>query len=607
MTWKLSFISVKKRWQDYVVLLAGLVISVAIFYLFQTMAFNSTFLAEVIPTLADIGIIFQLGTVLLAMITVVYIFYANSFLLSMRKKEYGMYLMLGAKKTKIKQMMAIETLVIGCVSLVIGLVIGMGLAQGMTQSLMARLDVTSELYQAFSPMAMSVTILFFSILFLFTALLNGLKFSRTKLLQLLKEEDVVETFRPSPLLTGGLTFFSLILLGVGYASLWNLMTLGVTGLVIALFTITFGTFLFFSALFPFVTNRLKNHRRFANKKLRMFTLSQLSFKANALSRVLGMVAMLVALSLGAVSVGNAFNNYKEALLNQMPYDLVLYNPGEETLNQVDSLSIEKEYTYHIKQEGTTSFFLVDELKEAPIFVKDGGDFGNKVVPYTKIKVGDRYSYESDEEGNYDIMRGFGLLADPYTPYLGAPEYQIVDQATFEQLSGEVGTIHTYQMANFQEAIPVLKTIDQIESAGLEEPAMVTSKIVMYTTIDGLVGGFVFMGVFLGIAFLAMLASCLMFKVLSSAYKDIQRYNMLHKIGVSNSLLSRSIAQEIAVVFFVPGLLGTLHVLFGLKMFELLIPKPYQHIGVPFLGFLVIYFLYYVLTVMLYKNTVLPKK
>ncbi|HRM23522.1 MAG TPA: ABC transporter permease [Enterococcus aquimarinus] len=605
MTWKLSFISVKKRWQDYVVLLAGLVISVAIFYLFQTMAFNSTFLAEVIPTLADIGIIFQLGTVLLAMITVVYIFYANSFLLSMRKKEYGMYLMLGAKKTKIKQMMAIETLVIGCVSLVIGLVIG--LAQGMTQSLMARLDVTSELYQAFSPMAMSVTILFFSILFLFTALLNGLKFSRTKLLQLLKEEDVVETFRPSPLLTGGLTFFSLILLGVGYASLWNLMTLGVTGLVIALFTITFGTFLFFSALFPFVTNRLKNHRRFANKKLRMFTLSQLSFKASSLSRVLGMVAMLVALSLGAVSVGNAFNNYKEALLNQMPYDLVLYNPGEETLNQVDSLSIEKEYTYHIKQEGTTSFFLVDELKEAPIFVKDGGDFGNKVVPYTKIKVGDRYSYESDEEGNYDIMQGFDLLADPYTPYLGAPEYQIVDQATFEQLSGEVGTIHTYQMANFQEAIPVLKTIDQIESTGLEEPAMVTSKIVMYTTIDGLVGGFVFMGVFLGIAFLAMLASCLMFKVLSSAYKDIQRYNMLHKIGVSNSLLSRSIAQEIAVVFFVPGLLGTLHVLFGLKMFELLIPKPYQHIGVPFLGFLVIYFLYYVLTVMLYKNIVLPKK
>ena len=61
------------------------------------------------------------------------------------------------------------------------------------------------------------------------------------------------------------------------------------------------------------------------------------------------------------------------------------------------------------------------------------------------------------------------------------------KTTFDQLSGEVGTIYIYQMADFQEAIPVLKTIDQIESAGLEEPAMVTSKIVMYTTIDGLVG------------------------------------------------------------------------------------------------------------------------
>lgn len=607
MTWKLSLISVKKRWQDYVVLLAGLVISVAIFYLFQTMSLNSGFLAEVIPTLAAIGIIFQLGAVLLAMITIVYIFYANSFLLAMRKKEYGMYLMLGAKKKKIKQMMAIETLVIGCVSMVIGLILGMGLAQVMTQYLMARLELTSEFYQAFSPMAVLVTILFFSFLFTLTAIFNSLKFSRTKLLQLLKEEESVETFNKNNRVTAVLTLVSIVLLGIGYYSLWHLLALQITGLVIALFTITFGTFLFFKALFPFVINVLKNHRPFADKGLRMFTLSQLSFKASALSRVLGMVAMLFALSLGAVSVGNAFNNYKEALLKQMPYDVVLHNPGEETLRVVDSLTLKDQYIYQIKREGDTFFFLADELAEAPIFVREGFGFENEMKPYTEIKVGDVYSFEKSDEQNYNIMQGFRLLDDPYGPFIGDPRYQIVDQETFDQQAGVMEEIHFYNVENFRDAIPILKTIDQLESAGLENPEMIDSKMTMYTMIDGMVSGFVFMGIFLGVAFLAMLASCLMFKVLSSAYKDVERYNMLHKMGVTRTVLSRSINQEIFVVFLVPGIVGVVHVLFGLKMFELLIPQPYQHIALPFLGFLGLYFLYYFVTIILYKKMVLPKE
>ncbi|MBK5514820.1 hypothetical protein JFT70_07070 [Bacillus sp. TH11] len=48
---------------------------------------------------------------------------------------------------------------------------------------------------------------------------------------------------------------------------------------------------------------------------------------------------------------------------------------------------------------------------------------------------------------------------------------------------------------------------------------------------------IFMGFFLGIAFLAMMASCLMFKILSGASKDIMRYQMLRKIGVRQELLT----------------------------------------------------------------------
>lgn len=605
MTWKLSLISVKKRWQDYVVLLAGLVIAVATFYMFQTMSLNSIFLAEIIPTVGMIGIIFQLGAVLLGMITIVYIFYANSFLLAMRKKEYGMYLMLGAKKKKIKQMMRIETLIIGSLSLVTGTVLGMGLAQVMTQYLMVRLGIESSQYQAFSPMAILVTVFFFSFLFILTSIFNGMKFSKTKLLQLLKEETSVEKYYKNNFFTFLLTLVALFLLGVGYYSLWHLMTLGLTGLVIALFTITFGTFLFFKAVFPFVVNFLKNLGFFANKGLRMFTLSQLSFKASALSRVLGMVGMLFALSLGAVTVGNAFNHYKEALLQQFPYDVVLHDPSAKTMQEVEKLAIKKEQTYHVKKVNNEFYFLAEELQRQPLLVQEGENFLDaNLQPYTKLKVGQTYSY--DLENSFPIMQGFGLLEDPYAPYVSNPIYHVVDQKVFEQQEAKEGVIHTYEVVDFKAAIPVLKAIDKIAGQGIDEADGMSSKMAMYTMIDGMVSGFVFMGIFLGVAFLAMLASCLMFKVLSGAYQDVERYQMLHKIGVKKSALARSVAQEIFVIFLIPGLVGMVHVLFGLKMFELLIPKPYANIAWPFALFGLLYLIYYVVTVWLYRRIVLPK-
>ena len=149
-------------------------------------------------------------------------------------------------------------------------------------------------------------------------------------------------------------------------------------------------------------------------------------------------------------------------------------------------------------------------------------------------------------------------------------------------------------------------IDTIENNGVAEAGMINSKVNSYIMVDQFVSGFVFMGSLLGIAFLAMLASCLMFKVLSGAYQDVKRYDMLRKIGVQKKQLSRSIAQEIFIVFLIPGLLGTIHVLFGLKMFEILIPQPYAYILVPFVGFAILYFLYYLVTVALYRKIVLPK-
>ena len=76
-----------------------------------------------------------------------------------------------------------------------------------------------------------------------------------------------------------------------------------------------------------------------------------------------------------------------------------------------------------------------------------------------------------------------------------------------------------------------KELDQLQLAKYKDVTkdQLNSKFSFYEIMYTFTSGTVFMGFFLGIAFLAMMASCLMFKILSGATKDTKRYQMLRKI------------------------------------------------------------------------------
>nr|WP_309478034.1 hypothetical protein [Lactobacillus panisapium] len=99
----------------------------------------------------------------------------------------------------------------------------------------------------------------------------------------------------------------------------------------------------------------------------------------------------------------------------------------------------------------------------------------------------------------------------------------------------------------------------------------------------------------------------MFKVLSGAYNDRLRYQMLAKMGVRIKLLRRSIMMEIGALFALPGILGIIDVLFGLKLFRTLLENPYSGLILPFTIFIILYLFYYLLTVKLYEKIVLKFK
>ncbi|MEK6453007.1 ABC transporter permease [Caldifermentibacillus hisashii] len=615
MLFKLSITGLKGKLKDYIVLLVGLVLSISIFYMFQTLASNKEFL-EANATIKSIGYVFQVGSFLLAIITFFYVFYANSFLMSLRQKEFGMYMLLGAKKYKVAFIMFIETLIIGMISLAIGIASGIGLSQGIGHLLMKQLDFTASGYRALYVPSITVTSIFFVGLFILSALLNSMKLARMTVLELVYGNTYADSAVIKGKMTGITAFISVILLGIGYAAMIFMDVLKERGIMIAMLSTTAGTYLFFESVFPLFVKKLKENKTYNEKGLNAFTFAQLKFRINGLTKVLATVAMLIALGAGAISGGMAFkNNVIKSADKFEIYDTVIYNPTAEEMEILNDIPFKDKNEYRYKTDDQYIYYLKAELeKNRPfIYVENGGKYTGKL----KRVSGDLPLGAVSNDGQ-DIDKNTKVIPDEWVTALRAmqPTYldyldktiKIVDIKMFNEIQGKEGIVFIGKTEDFAAHTQEWKKLDelQLEKYKHIDADDMLSKYKIYNEFYTVSSGTVFMGFFLGIAFLAMMASCLMFKILSGATADITRYDMLRKIGVRRELLTKSIYKEFFLVFLCPAIVGIAHVLMGMNIFGFFVIDPYFRIWLPICIFLVIYTIYYMITVQLYKGIVLPK-
>ncbi|MBK5447719.1 ABC transporter permease [Bacillus sp. TH22] len=614
MLFKLSMSGIKSKLQDYIVLLIGLIVSISTFYMFQTLSLNKTFL-ESNANVGPIVLIFQIGSFLLAIVTFFYIMYANSFLLSLRQKEFGMYMMLGAKKYKVTLLMFLETIVLGAASLVIGITIGVGLAEGIGQLLMKQLELTGEGYKALYIPSMVATCIFFFALFVLSASMNSIKLSRISVLQLVHADAQTERVAVKGKMTVVVAFLGLILLGIGYASLLyipqakNLGTVP-TLMALGLIAATVSTYMLFGSLLPVMIKKLKSNKKRSEKRLNAFTFAQLNFRINGLTNVLATVAILVALGAGGIACGMAFKN---DVLKQTDkgtiYDSVVHNPTAEEKNILSSILFQEKLEYRYKVDDKYVYYIKEELENNRPLVKDRKNEKimkvSEEIPMDAFALSRQWGKEDAESKQW--REAFETIQPNYIH----PDHKIkiVDQNIYDSMKDTENTVFIGKTDVFGAYVKEWKKIDELQVVKYKNVKVeeLDSKYQTYKANQSFSSGLMFMGFFVGIAFLAMMASCLMFKILSGASKDSIRYQMLRKIGVRRELLTQSIYKELSFVFLVPAIIGIVHILVGMNMFGPLLIDPYFRIWLPIVIFIVIYSIYYWITVQLYKRIVLPKE
>lgn len=599
MLTKLAMSGLKNRFRDYAVLFSGLVIASAIFYMFMALATNQDFV-KANSTVAAAPFVFGFGAVLLAIITLVYIIYANTFLMSMRQRDYAMFIMLGAKSSKIGQLIFIETVLVGSLATVVGTVFGVGLTAITGRLLINQLHATVKHFSAFWLPALLITFIFFIILFVIAAVMNQSRLLKTPVLQLLHADQTPNrTRQKKPMLIAQIVS-AIVLLGIGYWSMKAIVQLQLLSIPIALVTIVLGTYFLFNSVFVWLISLLKRNRNFAGKGIRAFTLAQLSFRIRDYTKILSVVSILFALALGAITVGIGFRNQISLFASYgSQYDVVLHSPSAATQQKAKQLTdVTSTVTYQQKHDSKNIYYLTSEFEAHPLLAKASSNIASTKV--TKITPSTYKEYSPSASALQELA--------PFKQRDLAVKF--VSASAFAAIPGTTSTATMYRVKSFDDnyqAIAALVKADR-KAQGMGEQAYgLSGKFDSYEVANALFSGMEFMGFFLGIAFLAMLASTLMFKILSGAAYDQVRYLMLQKIGTRPSVLKHSIRQEIGALFLLPGIVGVVHVLFGLQLFKALMVNPYANLWLPFGIFIVLYGIYYFLTVWLYQGIVIDKE
>lgn len=353
MLCKLAWGNVRRAGRDYLVYLLTLTLGVTVFYAFNTISMQVDIagidekgLAQVMGSMLGDLTYFLAGVMAFLMV------YANNFIMKRRKKEFGLYQVLGMGRGRVATIMALETVIVSVVAFVVGIVLGVGLSQLMT-FFTASLFKTqiANFHFFFSVHAFNLTLACMLVMFVLTLLLNLRAVRRTKLIELMGAERRNESIKTrNPWIAIAIFAVGVVLVGVAYYRLLRdgfpltatdsklQEAMNQFGITTAMVTV--GTFALFWGLSGMLIKLLQSLRGVYWRGLNMFTVRQLAAKVNTVCFSMGVIAMLLFLAITSVTCGMS-------IANVMNENLERYNPVDVSQTYVyytpDTFDYYKEY------------------------------------------------------------------------------------------------------------------------------------------------------------------------------------------------------------------------------------------------------------------------
>ena len=578
-----------------------------------------------------------IGKVIAYLFSAIFVLYINGFLMKQRKKELGLYNILGMGKGHIAVVLAIETVYIGVLGVGGGIAVGLILHKLVSLILhrLVGMPVPFGFYVSWSGMAQTAVL--FAALLALTLLANLNKVRVSKPIELLQGGQVGER---EPKTRWVMTLLGVAALGAGYYIAIAAQT-GVDALAayfVAVGLVIIGTYCLFTAVSIFVLKALRRNKRFYYQTSHFIGISGMLYRMK--QNAVGLANICILCTMVMVMVSGTLSLYlgtADMVDERYPGDInveVGYSPDSEDPFDpeamlraqtgfaesrgvaVSSAETRCELTFGAGRRSDGSF-TTDRFSDGTVgavvsmsFITEAGytavtgetlglgpgEAAAYNVPGDTLTI----CWDSREEGRelgrttYPIVKR--LSSNPcYTASIVQMVTVVVpDDAALNEIYERQAAVYREDLSAMTWSAYLKVDCDEETLLELEEQYQEAVEgglfdgtgAFRYCRWDlrsegeeeayGLAGGFLFLGIFLGFIFLMATVLIIYYKQISEGYEDKDRFEIMQKVGLSRGEVKKSIHSQILMVFFLPIAVASIHIAFDFNMVEKLLTLFYLH-------------------------------
>lgn len=608
---KLAKTNLSKNRQNILPYLLSCIGTVIMFYIMSTLAVSDGFKKMIGE--AAIQEVMQFGVYIIGLFAVIFLIYSNSFLTKRRKKEFGLFQILGMEKKHLAKVLFFESLYLWILSVGAGILLGILCYKLLFLVLLKLTRLQGMIHFTFNWKALGNTVVLFAVIFLINYLKSLQQIHAAQPIELLHGEQEGEREPKTKLLTA---LIGLICLGLGYylaLTCQNPMEalgkfFGAVLLVMA------GTYCLFSAGSIALLKLLKNNKRYYYQTRHFTSISGMLYrmKQNAMG-----LANICILSTGVLLVISTTSclwfGMQEIIQTRFPHQiavevndsLVSANGGGISLtkeeidalreqingyleNQQAAKRYERDETYWLAMaenkedrvglttevKGFADGLSLTEFMEASEYKRMTGQAANlkpgqvlvlttkeKPYGYDTIRFGDAVSCEVKhmENAQEDTVESTNVVYDTRIIVFADREEA---RAAYVAVTGKTpaGYSWNYQidlMGDAKQQIQIGQGIrdivDQAHCDGYVE-VREDNKDSLYK----MYGSIMFLGIFVGTLFLMGAVMIIYYKQISEGFDDRKRFQIMQKVGMSRQEVRQTIRAQVVTVFFLPLAVAILH-------------------------------------------------
>ncbi|PDY42735.1 ABC transporter permease [Bacillus wiedmannii] len=572
--------------------------AVLIFFTYGLLVFHPslqgelTHVSTIMSTFGKIG--FHLSYYLIFVFSFLFIFYSVSTFLKNRKKEFGLLMLQGMSHKQLQRLIFFENMLIGIPSIVVGIGLGVIFSKLFLLVSGSLLGVEHTLAFYFPLKAMVVTAMSFVVLFLLISLFTSKMVKMNELVELIKSE---EKPKPEPKVSVWISLLVLILLGAGYSCVYhsiaavNYMTLNQLFLLVGVgvVLIVFGTYFLFTQLCVYVLHTLKNRETIFFNRTNLLVISELMYRMKDNANTFFIVTIISAVSFTAIGVCTAIAN-PELAKHETPYAFTYRSDKGNTKEKAHIEEIKKQ----LKESGFSYDLVATKFKRSlnglslislSAYNEYAKNLGYKIEKLTNendsiaIRLNKNEKSAEDlkdfviKHGNLEVL--LSVKKSIYIPELAMVESPvIISDAVYNKvlIVQEEGvlrdyTIYGFIVKNWSETSAISSNLTKFIGVNQEDYYAFSSLYLKWIELKQQNGLLSISSIMVGIVFFVFTLSFLYFRLFTDLVRDQEQYQMISKLGLSQSELKKIVTRQMMLLFFLPIVVAMIHSSFAFLTFH----------------------------------------